>query len=187
MDAAVSQPVLYQDVALIMRILLRYRAAIAALLLCGCVISCDDDVTAPEITDEMLLQDTALRFAMDRWLMDWHAFVTFAERDTAIPGSPRDASGPFNDIDPLLYHRLLNVDLPVRPIGECNTFETTHPDFENSGFCVWYSHITFTSSATAVVYVGYWCNMMSSAGALLLLERGTNGWEVIHSRGLWIS
>lgn len=165
----------------------RYVVLTAVLLACVCVVSCNDDISAPEITEDILLKEAVLRFEMDKWRMDWYAFVTFSERETPIPMSPRSAGGPLHDIDLRLYNLLLDGELPVRPIAECEPMNTTHPDFEGYGYCVWYSHITYTSDSTAVVYAGYHCDPMSSAGDLLLLERDSAGWHVLNCRQLWIS
>ncbi len=170
-----------------MRRLHRFAVPAFIFLVCAFTVSCDDDITTPEITDEILLKEAVLRFETERWMIEGYAFVTFAERETPVPMAPRAAGGPLHDIDPLLYNLLLDVELPARPFAECEPFNGIHPDFEGYGYCVWYSHITYTSASTAVVYAGYFVGPMSAAGDLLLLERDTAGWKVLNCRRLWIS
>lgn len=172
-----------------MRTNLRFLShAIMCIILSVTVLSaCSDAPNEPVFPNTAPIIEAAFRDAFTRYVQDWsnYEFVTFA-RTSWIPYA--ESENELGDIDPSILHRLDDLRLPVRPFSECMVeASVSHPDFSGRGICIWIADITFTSRTSAVVYAGYFGDVMGAAGELYELRYDASRWNVARVRTIFVS
>lgn len=145
--------------------------------------ACADGPSEPELTDDLRVQEAALRFMTE---LEWNSYLEFVTY-AGTAGIPRDSSfAELTAVPERLYRRLQDIGHPVRPFAELAGW-VRHPDFSGPGLMLWVGTPTFAGNRDAIVYAGYYIGPLGSAGYLLRLEKPGDSWQTASFRLMWIS